>query len=244
MRGGAPRERGRPARMHSRCVPLSFPAMQHPATLPTGTAWARPKQSPGVFAGRAGWRKWARPCLKQNWEPAGFSWIYPVDSQDVTLSLRPAGSAPLSGQSRIPFLLTWMDRMYRIFSGDGWFEVLDFRKSAAITAGVSSGAAPSHPDYPVHPVHPCSKILFPTGHERLLFHSRMIRTVVRGGGGACLKQNWEPARFSWIYLVDSQDVTLSLRPAGSAPLSGRSRIPFFIDMDAQDAQDFFRRRLV
>ena len=38
------RERGRPARMHCRSVPLSFPAMAHPATLPAGTAWARPKQ--------------------------------------------------------------------------------------------------------------------------------------------------------------------------------------------------------
>ena len=47
MGGGATRERGRPARMLSRCVPLSFPAMRHPATLPAGTAWARPKQGPG-----------------------------------------------------------------------------------------------------------------------------------------------------------------------------------------------------
>ena len=30
------RERGRPARMLSRCVPLSLPAMRHPATLPAG----------------------------------------------------------------------------------------------------------------------------------------------------------------------------------------------------------------
>ena len=45
MGGGATRERGRPARMLSRCVPLSFPAMRHPATLPAGTAWARPKHN-------------------------------------------------------------------------------------------------------------------------------------------------------------------------------------------------------
>ena len=32
MGGGATRERGRPARMLSRCVLLSFPAMRHPAT--------------------------------------------------------------------------------------------------------------------------------------------------------------------------------------------------------------------
>ena len=32
MGGGATRERGRPARMHSRSVPLSFPAMRHPGT--------------------------------------------------------------------------------------------------------------------------------------------------------------------------------------------------------------------
>ena len=60
MGGGATRERGRPARMHSRCVPLSFPAMRHPATLPTGTAWARPEQSPGAVAGRPGWRRLPR----------------------------------------------------------------------------------------------------------------------------------------------------------------------------------------
>ena len=53
MGGGATRERGRPARMLSRCVPLSFPAMRHPATLPAGTARARPKQIPGAVAGRA-----------------------------------------------------------------------------------------------------------------------------------------------------------------------------------------------
>ena len=56
------RERGRPARMLSRSVPLSFPAMRHPATLPAGTAWARPKQSPGAVAGRLGWRRWPRLC--------------------------------------------------------------------------------------------------------------------------------------------------------------------------------------
>ncbi|MCY3759172.1 MAG: hypothetical protein OXG96_15755 [Acidobacteria bacterium] len=35
------RERGRPARMHSRYLPLSFPAMVHPSTLPAETPWAR-----------------------------------------------------------------------------------------------------------------------------------------------------------------------------------------------------------
>ena len=59
---GAPRERGRPARMHSRLVPLSFPGMGHPATLAARTAWVRPKQSPGAVAGQAGSRSWARPC--------------------------------------------------------------------------------------------------------------------------------------------------------------------------------------
>ena len=32
------RERGRLARMHSRCLPLGFPGMRHPPTLPGGTA--------------------------------------------------------------------------------------------------------------------------------------------------------------------------------------------------------------
>ena len=62
MGGGATRERGRLARMHSRCVPLSFPAMGHPASLPAETAWARPKRSPGAVAGRAGWRRRPRLC--------------------------------------------------------------------------------------------------------------------------------------------------------------------------------------
>ena len=94
-------------------------------------------------------------------------------------------------------LLTWMHRMHRIFSGDDWFEVLDFRKSAAITAGVSSGATPSHPDYPVHPVYPCSKnseirnhgtaSLSPIVRELSLSHSRIIRTVVGDGGTATLQ---------------------------------------------------------
>ena len=61
MGGGATRERGRPARMHFRYVPLSFSAMRRPATLPAGMAWARPRQSPDEVACRAGWRRWARP---------------------------------------------------------------------------------------------------------------------------------------------------------------------------------------
>ena len=56
------RERGRLARIHSRSVPLSFPAMRHPATLPAPTAWARPEQSPSAVAGRAGWRSSPRLC--------------------------------------------------------------------------------------------------------------------------------------------------------------------------------------
>ena len=56
------RERGRPARMHSRCVLLSFPAMGRPATPLAATAWVRPKQSPGAVAGRPGWRRWPRLC--------------------------------------------------------------------------------------------------------------------------------------------------------------------------------------
>ena len=37
MGGGPTRERGRPARMHSRCVPLSFPAIRRPATKRDGS---------------------------------------------------------------------------------------------------------------------------------------------------------------------------------------------------------------
>ena len=55
-----PRERGRPARMLSLRLPLSFPAMLQPTALPAGTAWARPTQSLGALAGRPGWRRWPR----------------------------------------------------------------------------------------------------------------------------------------------------------------------------------------
>ena len=61
------RERGRPARMHSRSVPLSFPAMAHPATLPAGTAWARPNQTltpPGSAWARLRPRKPAHSPLR------------------------------------------------------------------------------------------------------------------------------------------------------------------------------------
>ena len=57
-----PRERGRPARILSLCLPLGFPAMLQPTTLPAGTAWARPKQSLGALAGRPGSRRWPRLC--------------------------------------------------------------------------------------------------------------------------------------------------------------------------------------
>ena len=49
--GTPPRERGRPARMLSLGLPLSFPAMLQPTALPAGTAWARPKQKQGAAAG-------------------------------------------------------------------------------------------------------------------------------------------------------------------------------------------------
>ena len=64
MGGGPTRERGRPARMHSRCVPLGLPAMGQPATVPAGRPWAWPKQSSEAVAGRAGSRSWARPCQR------------------------------------------------------------------------------------------------------------------------------------------------------------------------------------
>ena len=59
------RERGRPARILSRCVPLRFPAMGQPTVLPAGTTWARPKRSRGAVAGPSGSRRWAR--LRQDW---------------------------------------------------------------------------------------------------------------------------------------------------------------------------------
>ena len=49
--GRPTRERGRPARMLSLGLPLSFPAMLQPTALPAGTAGARPKQRQGAAAG-------------------------------------------------------------------------------------------------------------------------------------------------------------------------------------------------
>ena len=48
---GLARERGRPARMLSLWLPLSFSAMPQAATLPAGTASARPKESHGAVPG-------------------------------------------------------------------------------------------------------------------------------------------------------------------------------------------------
>ena len=59
---GATRARGPPARMLSHCVPLSSPAMRHPATLPAGRAWAQSKQNPGAVVCRAGWERWPSLC--------------------------------------------------------------------------------------------------------------------------------------------------------------------------------------
>ena len=60
--GRPTRERGRPARMLSLRLPLSFPAMLQPTALPAGTAWARPKESHGAVPGRSKWGRWARLC--------------------------------------------------------------------------------------------------------------------------------------------------------------------------------------
>ena len=78
MGGGATRERGRPARMHSRSVLLGFPGMRHPTTVPAGTAWARPKQSPDDVAGRAVWRRWPRLCHDVGGRDARApGWLHP-----------------------------------------------------------------------------------------------------------------------------------------------------------------------
>ena len=63
-RDDTPRERGRPARMLSLRLPLSFPAMLQPTALPAGTAWARPKQRQGAAAGLFRWRRW--PKLRED----------------------------------------------------------------------------------------------------------------------------------------------------------------------------------
>ena len=59
--------------------------------------------------------------------------------------------------------------------------------------------------------------------ESPLFHPRMIRPVVGGGGWTCLKQT--PA------------------PGGWKPVHSQAWVDCLINIDAQDAQDFFRRRL-
>ena len=61
------REEAHPGARASRphALPLraaQFPPIRRLATLPAGTAWAAPKQSPGAGAGRPGWRRWPRLC--------------------------------------------------------------------------------------------------------------------------------------------------------------------------------------
>ena len=57
---GALRERGRPARMHSRSVPLSFPAMRRPATPPAGD------EDPNYFFPTSGAER-LRQILRAKW---------------------------------------------------------------------------------------------------------------------------------------------------------------------------------
>ena len=84
-----PRERGRPARILSLRLPLGFPAMPQPTTLPAGTAWARPKQSLGALAGRPGWRRWPRLrqelCGRDARAPGG---LYSMTSSNQRRSIR------------------------------------------------------------------------------------------------------------------------------------------------------------
>ena len=42
----------------------------------------------------------------------------------------PGGWKPVHSQARVDFLFTWMHRMHRIFSGDGWLVFPDILKSA------------------------------------------------------------------------------------------------------------------
>ena len=94
--GRHPRERGRPARMLSLRLPLSFPAMLQPTALPAGTAWARPKQRQGAAAVRSGARRWAEAiredlCGRDARAPGGLS---PMTSDtNVTIMQKPSGAA-------------------------------------------------------------------------------------------------------------------------------------------------------
>ena len=74
------RERGRPARMHRRRDSLSLPTMYPPPTPPAGTAYARPKQSRGVIAGRVGLEKkgQAVPRTLRKRRPPGSAGVSPA----------------------------------------------------------------------------------------------------------------------------------------------------------------------
>ena len=82
------RERGRPARMHSRCVPLSFPAMGHRATLPAGTEWlgrSRVLAPLWVDPGTADGRGCARTCAGGT--PALPGGLHPMTSSQQRRSI-------------------------------------------------------------------------------------------------------------------------------------------------------------
>ena len=94
--GGPTRERGRPARMHTRRVPLSFPAIWRPATLPAGTAWARPKRRLGVHPGTRASRPHVLPlrsaqfpCDLAPGHPAGGNGMGSAEAE----AWRPPGNA-------------------------------------------------------------------------------------------------------------------------------------------------------
>ena len=71
-----------------RRVPLGFPAMARPATLPAGTPWARLKQSPGAHPGARASRPHAVPLRSAQFprdgapgHPAGGNAIGPAEAE-------------------------------------------------------------------------------------------------------------------------------------------------------------------
>ncbi len=130
--GRPTRERGRPARILSLELSLSFPAMRHPALLPVEIAWVRPKQRHGALAGRPGSRRWVRLCQDLCGRDARApGWASSHDAETPT--------SQYCTSTRAPLVIEAASSLFVSIRGSSSFPK---RKRLAVN--------------PVYPVHPCS----------------------------------------------------------------------------------------
>ena len=146
--------------------------MRHPALLPVEIAWVRPKQRHGALAGRPGSRRGARPCqCCAGGTPALPGGLPPMTPRHQRHNIAQAPGRRSSLKQLHPYSCLFVVRLH-FQNENGWLLILSIL--CILVQSVENRFSTTSP-------------LFPAGHEDSLFHPRMIRPVVGGGGPACLK---------------------------------------------------------